>query len=261
MVFTVASMLVLRLLAPILFATPTPPVAVRAPLDTPPAPLACLVKYYGVTAERDQAGWWARVDATTRIPWDDGLVKGAEERLADPDLEDAFAQPYTPGPIVRATTPDDDPGRVRLDPVLRAAYPRNAVSRVDFAGKSVRFASRAAPALTRVAARLGRALAADSSLRPFVAKLGGTLNERVIAGTDRPSAHSWGIAIDLDPNRADYWRWTKDGRWRHPIPQAIVDAFEAEGFIWGGRWYHFDTMHFEYRPELLDRACRQPVSH
>jgi hypothetical protein len=23
------------------------------------------------------------------------------------------------------------------------------------------------------------------------------------------------------------------------------------GFIWGGYWYHYDTMHFEYRPELL----------
>ena len=39
------------------------------------------------------------------------------------------------------------------------------------------------------------------------------------------------------------------------MPQKIVDAFEAEGFVWGGRWYHYDTMHFEYRPELLDPAC------
>jgi hypothetical protein len=44
-------------------------------------------------------------------------------------------------------------------------------------------------------------------------------------------------------------------RWANQIPQVIVDAFEAEGFIWGGRWYHYDTMHFEYRPELLDPAC------
>jgi len=22
-------------------------------------------------------------------------------------------------------------------------------------------------------------------------------------------------------------------------------------FIWRGRWYHYDTMHFEYRPELF----------
>ena len=32
---------------------------------------------------------------------------------------------------------------------------------------------------------------------------------------------------------------------------VIVDVFERNGFIWGGKWYHYDTMHFEYRPELL----------
>ncbi len=35
------------------------------------------------------------------------------------------------------------------------------------------------------------------------------------------------------------------------IPADIVAVFERHGFIWGGRWAHFDTMHFEYRPELL----------
>ena len=31
----------------------------------------------------------------------------------------------------------------------------------------------------------------------------------------------------------------------------LIAIFEKYGFIWGGRWYHFDTMHFEYRPEIL----------
>jgi len=31
----------------------------------------------------------------------------------------------------------------------------------------------------------------------------------------------------------------------------IIDIFERRGFIWGGKWSHYDTMHFEYRPELL----------
>jgi hypothetical protein len=35
------------------------------------------------------------------------------------------------------------------------------------------------------------------------------------------------------------------------MPQEVVAIFEKRGFIWGGKWYHFDTMHFEYRPELL----------
>ena len=26
---------------------------------------------------------------------------------------------------------------------------------------------------------------------------------------------------------------------------------ERHGFIWGGKWYHYDTLHFEYRPGLL----------
>ena len=37
-------------------------------------------------------------------------------------------------------------------------------------------------------------------------------------------------------------------------PAAIVAAFEAEGFIWGGKWHEYDLMHFEYRPELICKA-------
>jgi hypothetical protein len=242
---------VLRLL--LLFLSP---VAAATTTTPPPPALSCLAKYYGVAIERDGATFWVRVDAATRLPWNDGRAKSTGERLDRPDVEDAFAQPYTPGPIRPVTTPDEDPGRVRLDAVLRAAYPARDIIRVDFAGHRVRFAARAAPALARVSARLARAVAADAALEPFVRTLGGTVNERVIAGTHRPSAHSWGIAIDLAPELGDYWRWRRRGAWRNRMPQAIVDAFEAEGFIWGGRWYHYDTMHFEYRPELLDRACR-----
>ena len=98
------------------------------------------------------------------------------------------------------------------------------------------------------------AIAADPTLAPYLQKLGGTFVQRNIAGTDRPSAHSYGISIDLNVERSHYWRWQKGG-WKNAIPQKIVDAFEDQGFIWGGRWYHFDTMHFEYRPELLDPNC------
>ena len=39
--------------------------------------------------------------------------------------------------------------------------------------------------------------------------------------------------------------------YHNQIPMDIVRIFEKHGFIWGGKWYHYDTMHFEYRPELL----------
>ena len=58
------------------------------------------------------------------------------------------------------------------------------------------------------------------------------------------------------PSTTTYWQWVKPGadglyHWSNKIPDEIVAVFERHGFIWGGRWYHFDTMHFEYRPELL----------
>ena len=134
----------------------------------------------------------------------------------------------------------------------------DGVPQVHFLGLPVRVHRLIAPALGRVAARLEEARKRDRSLEPFLRRLAGGFAERKIAGTDRASAHAFGIAIDLDKSMSDYWRWqkTKPLRWRNRIPQAIVDAFEAEGFIWGGRWYHYDTMHFEYRPELLDDWCR-----
>ncbi len=67
--------------------------------------------------------------------------------------------------------------------------------------------------------------------------------------------HAYGAAIDINTAHVDYWRWTLNGsgelRWQNKIPIQIVRIFEKHGFIWGGYWYHYDTMHFEYRPELL----------
>jgi hypothetical protein len=90
----------------------------------------------------------------------------------------------------------------------------------------------------------------------FLNPVAGTFTCRPIAGSTRLSAHGYGIAIDLALKNAHYWRWSKLGEagrseWRNSIPVEIVQIFEKHGFIWGGRWYHFDTMHFEYRPELF----------
>jgi peptidoglycan LD-endopeptidase CwlK len=52
-----------------------------------------------------------------------------------------------------------------------------------------------------------------------------------------------------------------DGRipYRNKVPFEIVSIFEKHGFIWGGKWYHYDTMHFEYRPELFLAAGERPA--
>jgi hypothetical protein len=93
----------------------------------------------------------------------------------------------------------------------------------------------------------------------YLRPMGGTYNCRKIAGTDRYSAHSYGIAIDINSKFGDYWRWARGkGRgkakrivYRNRVPWEIAEIFEKHGFIWGAKWYHYDSFHFEYRPEMF----------
>jgi peptidoglycan LD-endopeptidase CwlK len=91
-------------------------------------------------------------------------------------------------------------------------------------------------------------------------KSSGAFNYRKITGTKRKSPHSYGIAIDIGIKHADYWKWNKNRKkvTKNRIPLEIIEIFEKHGFIWGGKWFHFDTMHFEYRPELLTKTCNCP---
>jgi hypothetical protein len=85
----------------------------------------------------------------------------------------------------------------------------------------------------------------------YVSKTAGTFNWRKIAGTNRISTHAFGTAIDINTKYSNYWQWDGNMVWKNQVPIEIVEIFEKHGFIWGGKWYHYDTMHFEYRPELL----------
>jgi len=89
-------------------------------------------------------------------------------------------------------------------------------------------------------------------------------NWRNIADTQSRSFHAYGAAIDILPKslggKETYWLWATRKRlewWnvsykdRYHPPAEVIKAFESYGFIWGGKWLFYDTMHFEYRPELL----------
>jgi hypothetical protein len=81
------------------------------------------------------------------------------------------------------------------------------------------------------------------------------------------SNHSYGIAIDFKLPAAlhKYWQWDgckENQTCAFPTKivqdenlQKVVSIFEKNGFIWGGKWYHYDSVHFEYRPELLEPNC------
>ncbi len=85
------------------------------------------------------------------------------------------------------------------------------------------------------------------------------MEEPNIAGTNRLSMHSFGMTMDINIEQTNYWQWdckcqNEDAAliYKNKIPLGLVEIFEKYGFIWGGKWYHHDTMHFEYRPELLN---------
>jgi hypothetical protein len=215
----------------------------------PPAPLACLAKHYSLVPEQTEKGaWLGRLPDGSTVPY-------------GPDLIDMYEIRYPKGPVAPVLQPDFDPGRVRYEPMFAATFgdppSPDDLPTVWFFGTRVRVHRRVVPALGRVVQKLNDAVRADLSLTKFLEHAGGGYARRHVAASTRMSPHAYGIAIDIGTERADYWLWTpqRTRKWRSRIPEAIVQAFESEGFIWGGRWYHYDTMHFEYRPELLDDAC------
>jgi len=206
-----------------------------------------------------------------RVVWDDGRRKSPQELLENADIEDMFAWPYPPAREGETAPPRaHDPGRVRSDAFFRALYggSREAVAR---SLRRVPWVPSLGGGTMAVTTRFGidrkvAAISAELERLParfhrYLVPPAGGFNWRVIAGTRRLSVHSFGAAVDISTKYASYWLW--DGHragatipFRNRIPMEIVAVFEKHCFIWGGRWYHYDTMHFEYRPELLP-GCRK----
>lgn len=203
----------------------------------------------------------------TRMPLDDGKGdKPFDAWLAHPDIADMLAVPYPAGAEATAPAANIDPGRARNTAFFDKVYGNCRVGEVEKNLESVAWLPKrtkqrlpfnkvngAARALAAVSAELD---ALPASFDVFLFPSAGTFNCRVIAGTDRVSAHGHGIAIDIALKRSHYWRNAAPGKdgaiaYKNEIPMEIVRVFEKHGFIWGGRWYHYDSMHFEYRPELL----------
>ncbi|MCF3642772.1 M15 family metallopeptidase [Rhizobium sp. TRM95111] len=235
----------------------------------PATRLDLLARAYPETIARIGEGLIHFRDGGAPLAVDDGRSKSHAEAVAEGDVEDSLSQLYAAGACEAAPGVDHDPGRIRSDALMKRLYGgsaravEEALVRVDWFGGTVRVTKRqgAASALGRVR----DALAGRPDLRRYLAPSAGTFNWRRVAGQPNLSVHSFGAAIDLNTAFADYWIWSggKPGRvpeYRNKYPMAIVEAFERQGFIWGGRWYHYDTMHFEYRPELIAIGAAAGVS-
>lgn len=236
----------------------------RTRLAPPPGPADLLRAYPDHVASVDATQVVLRDG--TRLPLSDGIEsKTPAERILRPDLDDMFAQVYRPGRPRRPPAPDEDPGRARYEPFFDRVYGDCNRGEVEPRLRSVRWMPSRGGAVLMVNSANGAADRLEAVVRDlerlprsmtrYLVPAAGTYNCRFIAGTRQRSMHAYGVAIDISLAHSDYWLWLggEGTPYRNRIPWRIVRIFERHGFIWGGKWGHFDTMHFEYRPELLPR--------
>lgn len=207
---------------------------------------------------------WADGDSLIYQDAIENTDKTFQMLLDQPDLEDQLSIPYPKGIDYPIPSLNKDPGRIRVEAFFLKMYGKNKeavqknLAEIDFLGAKLLVTK--INSIDKKLEQVAKELAKHPDLKKYLEKVGGTFNWRKIAGTNRLSTHSFGMTIDIDVKYSNYWRWavedkTENGKrpilYKNRIPLKIVQIFEQNGFIWGGKWYHYDTMHFEYRPELL----------
>lgn len=212
-------------------------------------------------------------DGTT-LPYDDGAAsKSPMDWITNPDIEDMFRFKYPASAPALVPEFNFDPGRARNTDFFTKMYgdcrkgeTEKHLVRITWLPK--KFGRKLFVTSINGAAKHLQAVSDELDALPKIYDIdlfpvAGTYNCRAVAGIKALSPHGYGIAIDISLKRTDYWRWrmfkiTSPIKFRNKLPIEIIRIFEKHGFIWGGRWFHYDTMHFEYRPEFLPDAVSDP---
>ncbi len=87
----------------------------------------------------------------------------------------------------------------------------------------------------------------DELKRLGISEFGGCLNVRLKRGSKTAwSIHSWGCAVDLDPDRNGLRETSKTARFARPEYLPMWRIIEGEGAVSLGRARNFDWMHWQF---------------
>lgn len=231
--------------------------------------LLCLIMAYPehiINIENNKDGRvYIVMKSGNKILYDDKRNKNFNEKLSNPDLQDMLEQTYPLSSSGKLMPDDFDPGRIRVYALFKEVYgsSKNQVEdnlisiKTGYGSCTFNKNNGAAKALEGAMMDIKSLIDSNKGLYGFVFPTMGTFNYRLISGTNMLSVHSFGTAIDFATSKWDYWKWAKKEQGQKRLgtyPKEIVEAMENHGFIWGGKWGHFDIMHYEYRPELIIKA-------
>jgi hypothetical protein len=127
--------------------------------------------------------------------------------------------------------------------LVRVATPWN----LFYAGKPIRngvtIHRKAADSLDRVFKRIWDAAAhSQAQIDAWgMSDFSGSFNYRAKRGSSSLSMHAYGAAIDFDADRNGFGDRTPHFAGAKPV----LDAFAAEGWVWGGTWSKPDGMHWQ----------------
>ncbi|MDM8311933.1 M15 family metallopeptidase [Clostridium cadaveris] len=200
-----------------------------------------------------------------KILYDDGKKKNFDGKMNNADIQDILEEPYPLNMIDHLMEVNKDPGRFRCYALLNEVYgaSQSQVSK-HLVGVSAPYNkylfnknNGAAEALGKAMEELRGIASGNGKVAGLINPINGSFNYRVISGTGQLSPHAYGIALDINSSPSDYWKWATreagEKRMKY-YPKELVETFEKYNFVWGGKWGHFDILHFEYRPEIIIKA-------
>jgi hypothetical protein len=258
-----------RLLIGILFLMPITG-NTRTPVKHP---LSCLSDAYPDKLLLSLDNQLSSVQTGQHYPYQpEKKYKDFQDELDHADLFSQLRQPYRKGLLDTPPQHNEDPGRLRHMPLFMDMYGKSSAEvaqnliAVDWAPCQCKIQFSKVNGAARALEAVGREIH-QAGLSKYVQQSLGTYQWRNIAGTQRLSMHALGVAVDFKlPNTLGrYWRWdtvTQGQTRKFPFEillnedfNQIVNIFESKGFVWGGKWWHYDSIHFEYRPELTLPGC------